>query len=155
MTVNGRTVWVDSMFSLGRTVAAWFGIICPDTLAASHLNRAVIGPSSVANDAEGRKVAKYSSLSPQYTFIPIAVETLGALGDEALSFFRDLGHRIATVTAEPRSFQFLLQRLCDPIRQCSLCRWHCADFCLLGWCLLFVTVFSHNDILMLKKNYSL
>ena len=55
--------------------------------------------------------AKYSSLSPQYTFIPIAVETLGALGDEALSFFRDLGHRISTVTAEPRSFQFLLQRL--------------------------------------------
>jgi hypothetical protein len=36
---------------------------CPDTLAVSHLNRAVIGPGTVANDAESRKAAKYISLS--------------------------------------------------------------------------------------------
>jgi hypothetical protein len=46
-----------------------------------------------------------------YSFTPVAVETLGALGEQAFAFFRDLGHRIATVTAEPRSFQFFMQRL--------------------------------------------
>ena len=84
---------------------------CPDTMAASHLNRAVISPGAVANDAESRKSLKYQSLAVLYRFTPIAVETLGALGDEATAFFRDIGHRIADVTAEPRSLQFLLQRL--------------------------------------------
>ena len=46
-----------------------------------------------------------------YRFTPIAVETLGDLGDEASAFFGDLGRRIASVTAEPRSSQFLMQRL--------------------------------------------
>mgnify|MGYP003471411228 CR=1 FL=1 len=84
---------------------------CPDTLATSHLNHAVVGPGTVAIDAERRKAAKYSALSPMYSFTPIAVETLGALGEEASAFFRELGQRIATATGEPRSCQFLLQRL--------------------------------------------
>ena len=37
--------------------------------------------------------------------------TLGALGDEASAVFGDLGRRTASVTAEPRSSQFLMQRL--------------------------------------------
>ena len=78
---------------------------------ASHLNRAVLSPGAVANDAENHKMTKYSSLSAQYDFKPIAVETLGAPGDEALMFLRDLGQRIAAKTAEPRSFQFLMQRV--------------------------------------------
>ena len=80
---------------------------CPDTLAASRLNRVVLGSGVVANDAESRKSTKYSSLSALYRFIPIAIETLGVPGDEALSFFHDLGQRIAVATAEPHSFQFL------------------------------------------------
>ena len=40
-------------------------------------------PGAVANDAENHKMTKYSSLSAQYDFRPIAVETLGAPGDEA------------------------------------------------------------------------
>jgi len=102
----------------GLTVLPWangrcmvWDFTCPDSLAASHLNRAVVGPGSVANDAESRKSAKYQTLSPLYCFTPVAVETLGALGDEASIFFRDIGQRIATVTGEPRSYQFLMQRL--------------------------------------------
>ena len=57
---------------------------CPDMLAASHRNRAVLGPRVVSNDAESRKSTKYSSLSVLYRFIPIAIETLGVAGDEAL-----------------------------------------------------------------------
>ena len=71
----------------------------------------MLSPSAVANDAEHRKTMKYRSLASLYRFTPIAVETLGALGDEASAFFGDLGRRIASVTAEPRSSQFLMQRL--------------------------------------------
>jgi hypothetical protein len=71
----------------------------------------VLSAGAVANEAESRKVEKYRSLSALYSFVPVAVETLGALGEEASAFFRNLGHRIASVTAEPRSFQFMMQRL--------------------------------------------
>ena len=46
-----------------------------------------------------------------YHFVPIVVETLGALCEKASAFFCDLGNCIAAVTSEPRSCQFLLQRL--------------------------------------------
>ena len=64
---------------------------CPDTLAVSHLNRAVLSPSAAANDAEHRKTMKYRSLASLYRFTLIAVETLRALGDDASAFFGDLG----------------------------------------------------------------
>jgi hypothetical protein len=102
----------------GLTVLPWangrcmvWDFTCPDTLAASHLNHAVVGPGAVANHAESRKTAKYNALSPLYRFVPVAVETLGALGDEAIALLRDIGQRIAAVSGEPRSHQFLMQRL--------------------------------------------
>jgi len=51
------------------------------------------------------------SLSPLYEFTLTAVETLGAVGESAMDFFRQLGRRIATTTAETSSFAFLMQRL--------------------------------------------
>jgi len=51
--------------------------------------------------------------------MPIAVETLGAPGYEALAFFRDLGQRIMATAAEPRSFQFLMQRVSGAAEKCS------------------------------------
>ena len=77
----------------------------------SHLNRAVAGPGAAATDAEERKKSKYSSPSPLYDFTPIAVETLGAVGESVMDFFRQLGRHIATMTAETRSFAFLMQHL--------------------------------------------
>ena len=104
----------------GLTVLPWangrclvWDFTCPDTLAASHLNRAVISPGLVANDAEDRKTAKYRTLAPLYNFMPIAVESLGALGDCAIDFFQKLGQRISVATGEPRSSQFLFQRLSE------------------------------------------
>jgi len=79
-------------------------------LYASHLNRAVLSPGVVANHAESRKSSKYFSLSAQYSFVPIAVETLGAPGEESLAFFWDFGQCITATAAEQRSFQFLMQR---------------------------------------------
>jgi len=84
---------------------------CPDTLAKSHLHRASIVACTVAVDAKERKRAKYTALCDQYCFVPLAVETLGALGEEAATFFRDIGRRIAVTAGEPQSTQFLFQRL--------------------------------------------
>ena len=39
---------------------------CPDTLAASHLDRAVLAASAVANNAEQRKRAAYFSLAARF-----------------------------------------------------------------------------------------
>ena len=63
------------------------------------------GKCMKANDAESWKSTKYSSLSALHRFIPIAIETLGVPGDEALMTFHMtlIGQRIAVATAEPRS----------------------------------------------------
>ena len=83
----------------------------PSTLAASHLNKAVLGPGEVTNDAESRKSVKYRTLAALYSLTPIAVESMGPLGQNATVFFNELGRRIEATTAEPRSLQFLFQRL--------------------------------------------
>jgi len=76
----------------------------------------------VANDAEDCKSSKYRSLAACCSFKPVAVETLGALGEEASAFFQDLGQRITAVTAEPRSFQFLMQRLSVTLQRSNAAR---------------------------------
>ena len=88
----------------GLTVMPWangrclvWDLTCPDTLAASHLSHAVRSPGAVATDAESRKTVKYQSLASLYSFTPVAVETLGAIGQEAFAFFQDLGRRISVV----------------------------------------------------------
>jgi hypothetical protein len=69
-------------------------VTCPDTLAASHVDHAVTGPGVVATIAENRKRSKYAALCAAYYFVPVAIETLGALGEEATAFLKDLGSRI-------------------------------------------------------------
>ena len=84
---------------------------CPDTFAPSHVTVAAREAGAVAEQAEQLKKAKYAHLDNSHHFIPVAVETSGALGPEALNFFRELGHRLRRMTGEPKSLQFLLQRL--------------------------------------------
>ena len=96
-------------WSRGKCMA--WDFTCPDTLAASHLNRAVTGPGEVANEAECRKTEKYAELRSRYQFIPIAIETLGPVGVEATAVFQELGRKISAITKEPRTMSFLRQRL--------------------------------------------
>jgi hypothetical protein len=81
-------------------VDAWFNwdFTCCHALAASFLNKAVLGQGFVANDADARKTSKYSALAANYTFTPIAVETLGALGSVASAFFSELERRLQYAT---------------------------------------------------------
>ena len=41
----------------------------------------------------------------------MAIETTGVCGPEALQFLCELGHRLKVETGEPRSLQFLSQRI--------------------------------------------
>jgi hypothetical protein len=95
---------------------AW-DFTCPDTLAPSHLNIAVNGPGVAANEAEEKKRVKYACLSSTSHFVPIAVETLGSLGEDANNFIHELGRRIQIVTGERRATEFLLQRMSVAIQR--------------------------------------
>ena len=99
----------------GRCLA--WDFTCPDTLAPSHINTAINGPGNVATEAEGQKKLKYADLSSTYNFVPVAVETLGALGEDADDFVHELGRRITAVTGERRATEFLLQRLSVAIQR--------------------------------------
>jgi len=99
-------------------------VTCPDTLAASHLNRAVTGHGAVANDAEQCKRLKYKAINQTHCFMPVAVETLSALGQEASDFLKDLGGRITAVTKERRAHEFLLQRISVAVQR-GLCVGDC------------------------------
>ena len=66
---------------------------------------------SAATAAESRKVAKYADIISGVDFVPVAIETSGVWGEQALDLIQDLGRRIAAVIHEPRSTMFLRQRL--------------------------------------------
>ena len=85
--------------------------MCPDTHAPSHLSAAVRGPGVVAAQAEQLKRAKYAHLNMSHHFVPFVVETSGVLGEATEDFTRDLGRRLYKATGEPRSREFLLQRI--------------------------------------------
>ena len=43
--------------------------------------------------------------------VPIAIESLGAIGPQSLAFLKDLGSRIRQQTGEERAGHYLLQQL--------------------------------------------
>ena len=62
---------------------------------------------------ESRKREKYILLSRSHHFVPIANETSGALGPNALSLFRDIGRLQQAITHDHQSLSFLLSRECS------------------------------------------
>ena len=86
-------------------------VTCPDTLAPSYAVLATREAGTVAAEMEHRKREKHVHLDPSHFFVPIAVETLGAMGPEAGHFFRDVGRWIAADTSKPLSHQYFLQQV--------------------------------------------
>ena len=66
---------------------------------------------SAAATAEMKKIQKYSDILPAVDFVPMAIETSGVWGRQALDLINEIGRRIAAVTHEPRSTAFLRQRI--------------------------------------------
>ena len=91
----------------GATLDPWargqyliWDFTCPDTLAPSHLNQ--------SQQRQGQQLAvkrsKYRELveSPEYIFVTLAIETLGAWGQDAQDFTKEPGNRLTSVSGDPR-----------------------------------------------------
>ena len=70
----------------GCSIAPWksgqclvWDVTCVDTFAASYISDATREARAVATAAEARKKEKYALLSKSHHFVPIAIETSGAL----------------------------------------------------------------------------
>ena len=59
------------------------------TLAAFYVAQIVVQTGKAAEIAAERKSAKYSGLSSSHIFIPVAVESLGLLADDAHRFISE------------------------------------------------------------------
>ena len=90
---------------------------CPDTFAPSYRAHATQEPGKVAEAAEDRKCEKYMGLPPGHFFSPVAIETLGAIGPKSLALLKEPGRRIRAETGEPKSREYLLQRLSVAIQR--------------------------------------
>ena len=68
--------------------------------------------------AETKKLSHYQNLtSSGYIVMPVAMETLGAIGPMAMKFITDIGKRIIDVTGDKKSKSYLFQRLALQCRE--------------------------------------
>jgi len=93
----------------GKPVVWDVTAIC--TTASSYIDSSTREAGAVAEIAATRKTAKYSNLSSQHTFYPIAVETLGPLNEDASLLLSDLVRRISAASGNVREVSFLFQRI--------------------------------------------
>jgi len=81
------------------------------TLTDSYITTAARGHGEVAKLAAARKCQKYADIPSAYTFLPIAMETLGSMNDSACHLFEYLGHKISEVSGDSPEGSFIFQRL--------------------------------------------
>ena len=125
---------------VGGKSLLWDVTVC-DTLAASYLDVSSVSAGGVAEQAADRKNAKYSNLSSDYSFAPLAFETLGPLNKEGEEFLSILGKRLVTVTGDKREPSFLRQRI-------SICIQRFNSVCVKG-------TFNSNPVLLHNNASSL
>ena len=98
----------------GGTIVPWKGgwvlvwnATCPDTFTPSHITLAMREAGAVAvKQSKERSRSTHSSLMISHHFVPIAIETSGVFGSEAITFFEWLGQRAKFESRDPRSFRF-------------------------------------------------
>src|SRR6218665_3056320 len=98
----------------GQTLIPWRGgrnlvwdATVTDTLAASYLPDTSITAGAAAERASTRNTEKYCELSSTHLFTPLALETLGPINCEGLSFLSELGQKLRATTGEMRETAFL------------------------------------------------
>jgi hypothetical protein len=109
----------------GMTLVPWmrgqmlvWDATCSDTLAPSNLPLSRNSIGSVAEAAADRKKKKYNTIiSRNHIFIPFAVETFGPWCNEARDFVQSVGKRLRSITGEPRSTNYLRQRISIAIQR--------------------------------------
>ena len=108
----------------GMTLIPWkngkcllWDFTCVDTYCHSYINQTSIRSGAAAGQAEVKKQRKYSTLQSNFLFVPVAVETSGCWGSEAMKFIRSIGMKITQSTDEPRAISFLFQQLSIAIQR--------------------------------------
>jgi hypothetical protein len=96
-------------FQAGKPVIWDVTVAC--TSAESYVDSTSREVGAAAEIAATRKTAKYSELSAQYAFYPIAVETHGPLNELAYDLLSDLGRRITLTSGDVCETSFLFQRI--------------------------------------------
>ena len=87
-------------------------VTCVDTFAASYVHNTSKKAGRAAEDAEKRKESKYVELVENgYIFIPIAIETMGPLGERGFKLVQELGKKIADKYGEKMSTSYILQSI--------------------------------------------
>ena len=84
---------------------------CIDTMANSYLKETSKQAGAAAEKAEKSKLSKYEEICKDYYMVPIAIETLGAIGHEGACLIKDIGKKIQDLTGEKRSTFFLYQSI--------------------------------------------
>lgn len=102
-------------WSNGRSLI--WDVTVVDTVAATYLNSTSANSGAAADQAERDKHNDYIALKDQYHFTPLAFETFGSVGPETDQFLKKLGKLMKRSTGEPRSLDFLLQRLSVAIQR--------------------------------------
>ena len=77
----------------------------------AYLKVSPVSPRKAAQATADRKKAKYSAISTNHWFIPVAVETMGPINQEGFVFLDELGNRITEISENPREHAFLYQRI--------------------------------------------
>ena len=98
-------------WKMGRCVSVTWDVTCPDTLAASHRQITAYASGAASERAAMLKHIEYQAIEAVHDFVPIAVETLGPINNEGMSFLRELGGRLSTATRDLRETSFLFQRV--------------------------------------------
>ena len=99
----------------GRCLA--WDATCPDTFAMCHVTAGSNEAGSAAASAELKKCQKYSDIISGVDFVPVAIETSGVWGKQALELVKEIGRRVAAITYDNRSASFLRQRLSVAIQR--------------------------------------
>ena len=68
-------------------------------------------------DGESKKHSKHTHLESTHHFVPVAVETLRALGPEASSLLKEIAHHISLARGKERAHEFLLQRVAVAVQR--------------------------------------
>lgn len=102
-------------WSRGRPLISDVTVV--NSIASTYLNATSLTSGAAADQAERNKHNNYIDLKATYNFTPLAFETFGAIGPETAIFLKKLGKLMKKNTGEPRSLDYLLQRVSIAIQR--------------------------------------